>query len=325
MTEYSKNILMVIDQFYPIVGGAETQAMLLSRNLIQKGNRVTVLTRKGKKELNSNETVDGIKIHRLPINHSSGYHKLISIFPAILWLIKNRTGFDLIHCHGCNPLEWSVFFTKPIIRKPYIVKLTRTEFLKYVIPASISNNNLKTKFGKITNTAKYLFYPIVKFIRIKFLRKADGIIAINKEIEKSLIDSCFSNVINIPNGVDVEKYSPSIYENKISIRKKLNLEEQKKIFIFSGRFTKDKNLLRLLSAWNSFIKKYPKIEAELVILGNSEIGNNTLEIELKTFVKQQNLTSVSFKGYVPNVIDYLRAADIFVLRSEEHTSELQSH
>lgn len=315
MTENPRNILMVIELFYPIVGGAETQALLLSQKLVKTGNRVTVLTRKGRKELSADEVIDGINIHRLPVNGSSGFHKLYSIFLATIWLIKNRSSFDIIHCHGCNPLAWSILFTRPIIKKPYLVKLTRTAFLKYVIPASISKNNSKTNSGIITNTAKYLFYPVVKYFRTKLLKKANSVIAINMEIEKSLKESGFSNVVNIPNGVDVEKYSPVTSENKNNIRKRLNLATHKIIIIFSGRFTKDKNLYRLLSAWNKFIKEHPKCEAELILLGDAEIGNNTLGNELKDFVKQQNLTSVFFKGYVANVIDYLRAADIFVLPS----------
>ena len=49
---------MMIDQFYPVVGGAESQALRISMNLIEKGYKVIVLTRKGREELSDNEDLN---------------------------------------------------------------------------------------------------------------------------------------------------------------------------------------------------------------------------------------------------------------------------
>ena len=46
MAKDNQRILMIISQFYPLLGGAEVQAQLLACGLIKRGMKVYVLTRK---------------------------------------------------------------------------------------------------------------------------------------------------------------------------------------------------------------------------------------------------------------------------------------
>ena len=82
---------MLIDQFYPVIGGAEQQALRISLKLIAKGHKVLVLTRKSDKDLSDFEEYRGIEIFRLPIIGVSGKQKLKSTYPALKWL---RTAFE---------------------------------------------------------------------------------------------------------------------------------------------------------------------------------------------------------------------------------------
>ena len=57
-------ILMVISQFQPIIGGAERQAQLLAKRLIEKGVTVNLVTGWWKFGTSRKEMIDGIRIFR---------------------------------------------------------------------------------------------------------------------------------------------------------------------------------------------------------------------------------------------------------------------
>ena len=60
-----KRILMVIAQYYPVVGGAEIQAKRISEYLVKKGFSVSVITVKKNPDLKSFEEINGVKVYRL--------------------------------------------------------------------------------------------------------------------------------------------------------------------------------------------------------------------------------------------------------------------
>ena len=55
---------MVISQFHPIIGGAEKQAQLLAKKLVEKGVHVNIVTGWWKFGTPRKEMIDGIKVFR---------------------------------------------------------------------------------------------------------------------------------------------------------------------------------------------------------------------------------------------------------------------
>lgn len=108
----------------------------------------------------------------------------------------------------------------------------------------------------------------------------------------------------IQNGVDDGRYySNLIPEEKIELKKKLDLPMDKKIYISSGLLIERKNPVALIKAFNgSNISDV----ACLVILGNGPL------YEMCNRIKND---SVLLRGHVANVLDYLHASDIFVSAS----------
>lgn len=92
------NILFFSRLFYPHIGGVEKHVLEISKILIEKGHKIVVVTELYDKRLDSKETVEGIKIYRIP-NLKEGWFKKIKIWK---WLLTHKDlimSADVIHCH----------------------------------------------------------------------------------------------------------------------------------------------------------------------------------------------------------------------------------
>src|SRR3990167_8554294 len=92
------NILFFSRRFYPHIGGVEKHVLEISRNLINKGHKVIVVTEQHARNSKIQENIEGIDVFRIP-NLSEGWFKKIQIwnwFWANRKLIKNA---DIVHCH----------------------------------------------------------------------------------------------------------------------------------------------------------------------------------------------------------------------------------
>jgi glycosyltransferase involved in cell wall biosynthesis len=105
----------------------------------------------------------------------------------------------------------------------------------------------------------------------------------------------------IPNGVDVQKYSPGASNLKL----KLNA---KHLFVYQGRIAPEKNVEALLRAWKQSN------------LGNSckllIVGNGPLSDSLMPFYGEEH--GIIWQGFIANEqrrVEILQAADVFILPS----------
>ncbi len=116
--------------FYPHIGGVEKQVLELSKRLIKKGHRVTVVTLKHQPGLSTREIFEQIKIIRIP------YLKLkyLGLLYIWLWFISHRDLFesaDVIHAHSVLIWYWPLKLFFP--RKPVYVTFHGWEGI-YPIP-----------------------------------------------------------------------------------------------------------------------------------------------------------------------------------------------
>jgi glycosyltransferase involved in cell wall biosynthesis len=105
----------------------------------------------------------------------------------------------------------------------------------------------------------------------------------------------------IPNGVDVQKYSPGPSNLKFQFN-------AQRLFVYQGRISTEKNVEALLRAWKQSD------------LGNSSklviVGNGSLSASLMPFYGEEH--GIIWLGFVADEerrIEILRAADVFILPS----------
>lgn len=283
---------MVVERFYPQVGGSETQALNLSEKLQKMGVELFVLTRRTTKEMAPVEEVRGIKVFRVLPAGTGKRSLLMASFSFAYFLFKRRRDYDIIHCHGMGWAGPISSFMGHILKKKVIVKVATA--------GDIS--------GKIVG--KEDIPRFINAIRLSFLRLADRLVCISREITEELNKKGFQGgkLVYLPNGVDVDRFRPGGGGRRLFPSDKLNI-------IFSGRIVYRKGIDVLLKAFKDIVLDDPG--THLHILGSSKLQTgDEFEDELKSFVKENDLEgSVTFHGDVDNVEDYLREADIFAFPS----------
>ncbi len=156
-----------------------------------------------------------------------------------------------------------------------------------------------SKLRNLKSSTQFLTYQLYA----PFLAHYDGVIVFSK-IQRNLLIRLGvprSKIHVVPNGVDVKKYSPGIS----SFKSKVNA---KRLFVYQGRISTEKNVEALLRAW-----KYSDMGADskLVIM-----GDGPLTASLQPFYGED--LGIIWLGFISDQqqrIDILRAADVFILPS----------
>lgn len=263
-------------------GGVERHIRYLSKEPLRAGHKVSVVVSRppGSSE---RQTVDGIeefrtpylfKLFKVPIMPSY-YHCLSSINP------------DIVHVHGTIPNVSDIAIL-------YALKQGKPSLLHYHFDGN-AESSLGTLFANIYN------YSINSFI----VRKASKVITETKLYAETspVLKHHIKNIEVVPNGVDLERFSPTVEEG--NIREKYQLPAGNIIF-FAGRLVKYKGLEYIIKAMK-FINR-----GTLLIAG---IGQE--EIYLKKLVRQLNLNNVKFLGIIAHedLPKFYCISDVYVVPS----------
>ncbi len=92
------NILFFSRLFYPHIGGVEKHALEISKILIKKGHKVTVVTEKHEKNLKNFQIINKIEVYRIPVSSQGRFKK----FEIWSWLSKHKDlimSADIVHAH----------------------------------------------------------------------------------------------------------------------------------------------------------------------------------------------------------------------------------
>lgn len=283
---------MLIEQYYPVIGGAENQAKSLSKKLSELGVEVAVLTGKPPK-VPSREIVEGIKVRRLFYFSNLKLWKIkpfLLMWLVFIYLIYQRKEYDIIHVHLASPLAFSATLAARLLKKRVLIK-----------PGSSGEN-----FDLLT-LAKQM--PLGKMMS-RYLLKADKIIAINSSIESDLLAFGFKRdqILRIPNGVKMP--IPTSPTPRSEIRERLKITPNAKVLVFVGSFTPIKNIPFLLHGWKGVFTSEPN--ALLILLGDGPLRSDLEKLSKELGIQN----SVWMPGYVRNVGDYLTASNIFVITSK---------
>ncbi len=182
-----------------------------------------------------------------------------------------------------------------LLEKPDVIHTHRSVALSYFLAFGFKKHNWKY-FHTVHNIAQKEAGKYEICLRKTFVKK--GIVehvGISNEISKSILKIYKKDpAATIYNGIEL----PTI----ACAKKKYD-------FICVARFSKQKNHLLLLRAFDKFVKKHNS--ASLILVGEGE-----LEDECKKYVANCNITSnVIFYGSTDNVFDLMSESNCFVLSS----------
>ncbi|WP_294174275.1 WecB/TagA/CpsF family glycosyltransferase [uncultured Sphingomonas sp.] len=208
------NIVHVVRQFHPGIGGLENFVEQLATHQLNAGCRVTVVTldrifddRSGR-ELPAFDTHRGIEIRRVRWRGSRRY----PLAPAVLNRLRDA---DLVHVHGVDFFCDYLAATAPLHRKPMVL--------------TTHGGFFHTSFARGLKTAYF------KTVTRLSLSRYRAVIACSEEDARTFRPIAGDRLSLIPNPVDVDKFAALA-------------DPQSSTLIYFGRLAPNKEVGRLI-AW----------------------------------------------------------------------------
>ncbi len=298
------NIFYVIGYFQPERGYEEYYSAI---NLAKLEQNVTVITsdriapfrglgpneRKRKIGLSR---INGIKLIRLPSFEL--YTDMIIVFGIFKILLTKRP--DIVHCH--TTMQFPALIT-PLFCKLLNIKcfIDCHEFNYNGFPLNPIRKGFKSKLVKIEY--KYFRTPIAKLA----LLSASKIISVAPVCTKFLIDYFkvkSKKIIELNLCVDTGIYNKDELL-RIKVREKLNLTDDKILFIFSGLLSERKKADQYIEIF----KKLPDNYCLIYVISGTENEIKLLEDKISKSALNNRIfiqDGVDSKG----IIDYYSAADV---------------
>jgi glycosyltransferase involved in cell wall biosynthesis len=267
------------DTFWPLKGGGGIRVFWVTRKLIERGHKITVVA--------PFLSTDGLKNEFNPIEIRSvgrisrfvKYKELVYVFLMIkIFFRLLRTRFDLIYAHNVVAGFPSLLVAK-LKRKPIVFDMDD-------ILTGYSKNEFVHRFG-----------PLVDFFTA---RHADLTIVMSQYLETKLKSKKINHIQKIPHGVDLSIFKPGREE-----------KEKKEFIVYTGGIEKNDGVLLVPEAAKKILKIFPH-ERFLFIGDGKDLAN------LKRIVKEENLEDhFIFKGWVDHreVPRYLSRSKIGLVTS----------
>lgn len=282
------SIVMVSASFHPYVGGAEKQALELSVALMRRGHDVTVLTR-GIKGQPCRDTIRGVPVVRLPALGFGLMNSLSFLVSLGLYLLAAGRRYHVIHAHLAGSPALAAIAAGALLGRPVVIKLGGGRGV-----------------GELSGSAGT--WP--GRLKLRLLDKLKPqFVAVSRELEQELeaYGVHGARLRHIPNGVDTERYHPSLPEEKRRVRQAWGWPEGL-CFLYVGRLSPEKRLPMFLEAWLEASTGEPSSYCVF-------IGEGSEEERLRALASKHR-ERVLVLPPMDAVHEAYAAADVFVLPSK---------
>lgn len=272
--------------------GADLQARTQIRSLQAKGHKITVIAKKRTWQSRYHEIFNGVEIYRL---WPPG---LRTIFTVLILLFCRRK-CDIVHVHGQHIFGTAAIGLCKFLGIPSVLKITIAGRIFVRLSADRLFPRKLRPFRRLVNLVS---------------RKASAYLAISKEISEQLRLAGFNakRIVQIPNGVDMNRFHPVQASEKNELRNILGLPVDKPIVLYAARLIYRKGFDILLKTWPAICKEFP--ECCLVVVGD---GSATAVKELDEMSRTTDHSEIIYIGEVKDIASYLQCADIFIFPSRQ--------
>ena len=104
MGQTSNRVVILIDRYLPILGGAQNNVHQVARGLVDEDFHITVLTRIVFPGLRQQESIDGIQVIRFGESRNRLLSKFYCVAAIVRYLIKHKNDYDSVLCVPCIKL-----------------------------------------------------------------------------------------------------------------------------------------------------------------------------------------------------------------------------
>jgi len=311
-------ILMVCNGAYPDeVGGAHTYVYELARHLAGLGHNMTILTRRGKPDLPSEETISGIRYVRYPYQGTPDplrwRYRLRSGALQGFELLARQGGFDVIHGHW--PHSAAGVFDHPAVQDALRVYTFHSpSFEEEQVEAEVLRRDERPGLRRFV---KRLWVPLSvsekRRCERRVLKRSSLIFVLSRFMRwrlREFFDVPDDRVCVVPGGVDTARFRPA--ENRSAVRERLGLPSDRHVLLTVRRLVPRMGLKTLVEAMPAVVRQQPNV---LLCIG----GAGPLRGDLVRLVHKLGLERcVRLLGLIPaeDLPDWYRAADYFIMPSE---------
>lgn len=151
-------------------------------------------------------------------------------------------------------------------------------------------------------------------------KRLNGIFSISNYINESVIRTCPvapEKIHILPNGIDPGEFDNSGYD-KSSIKRGLNIPEEKIVISIIGRMTPGKGHEEYLNAAKVINEKYPG-RVFFLIVGTASAGEEEFEDKIIALAEKLEIHNLIFTGYIKEVKDILAVTDILAFPSHNES------
>jgi glycosyltransferase involved in cell wall biosynthesis len=275
---------MVMSTPFPPEEGIGNYVYNLSRELIEKGHRVTVITRSPSWRMQT-DTIGGVDVFRAPFIPCYPFHVHVHGFFVNKLFKSLESNIDIVHIH--TPLAPVIKTSLPIVTTMHTSIIRDIDFIEVK--------------GLRYFLSKMMLRSTGYSLTLKLLRRSDMITAVSKGVAQELSGYGLNpnGVDVIWNGVDEAVFVPALNKN------------EDKYILYTGRLSARKGLFDLVECGRYVCNEYPDLK--FIILGKGELLD-----KLKARVDDLGLKDkFIFTGFVnsENLIRLYQNATIFVLPS----------
>lgn len=293
-------IAIFADMFLPLINGAVTSVLNLSRGIAAKGHQILIIVPKYKNmvypELDKNIKI--LTVRGIPAFFYNGIKWTLPYDQKILKALLDHK-IELLHFHTPMMLGFQAVLFAKFLKLP-LIGTFHTFF----------NDSEYLKHAKLD-------YKIVQKILweyTKFYYNRCNLITVPTESAKKILLNygCNKKIKVISNGIDLH-----IFDNNKASEIKNRYNPKGSLCLFVGRIAYEKNLIFLIDAFGEVLKKIP--DCKLLIVG----GGPQLK-ETQTYIETLQLTNhIQMLGEIEH--EYLLksgiygACDLFVTASKTET------
>ncbi len=279
-------ISLISQNFDKYSNGESRTNYEIAKYLLSKGHEVHIYAYKIEKELFEK----GSKIYKVPlIIERPAILKSIIFFLWVSLIIRmKKNKYDIIYQSGPSAF---------VSHNLNVCQFCHSAYRKKI---------LKFKFPILRKIYYYINYTVASFMEKIVYKKAKIIVAVSEKIKKELIKYVKikkDRIVIIHNGVDIEKFTPKKANEKSVLCKKLNINENKKIFLFVG----DLNSPR--KGFLNLIKVFEDLEENCILLA---LGKYERGIFHKLVEKKNLKRKIIFLGFQKDTPFFYRSADFMI-------------
>ncbi len=300
-------VCILSEGFFPLVGGGETDARDLARELTSLGAKTVVITRRLSQDLPRQDEVDGVPVFRVSPSFGGRWAKYLMLPAVVGELIKRRKAYDVVCVVNFRVLGLIAAPLMRLLGKPCVMRGGTCGELsgRYADASGVPSNDVPFWVATLLG------------LRTAVLKQARYFVGISSAIMNEFAfckvpDNCQRLIAC---GVKTDLFCPVTKGEQGLLRQQLQLPQDRYLVGYSGKFNRGKGLKFLVRALAESLKIYPDLHLVLIGSGGGQFLSE--EEDLKVLAQELGVSErITMTGYVQNVHAYVQCLDMFCLPTE---------